>query len=511
MSNPISIKSALISVFDKSGLDNIIRELNRLNVTIYSTGGTQDYIESLGFEVNRIEDLTGYPSILDGRVKTLHPKVFGGILAKRDEDHLSQLEKYEIPTFDLTIVDLYPFEKTVAETNEESTIIEKIDIGGISLIRAAAKNFNYTTIIPSQSEYSYLLEILTKQDGKITIEQRKHLAAKAFKVSSHYDTAIFNYFNSNAEIVTFKQSIDKSAILRYGENPHQKAIYYGEMDSMFEFISGKELSLNNLVDVDSAVAIMKDFEESDPTFAIIKHTNACGIATRKTTLEAWHAALAADNVSAFGGIFICNSTVDVETAIEVDKLFYEILIAPGFTDEALKLLTEKKKRIILKIKHYNLAPKNYKTVLNGVIEQDADITNAATETLNMVTNVKPTEEELKDLIFANKCAKHLKSNTIVLVKDQQLLGMGCGQTSRIDACNQAIEKAKKFGFDLEGSVMASDAFFPFPDCVEVAFNAGIKAVIQPGGSIKDQLSIDFCNEHNIAMVLTGVRHFKHYY
>lgn len=509
MSTTISIKSALISVFDKTGLEDIIKELNTLNITIYSTGGTQDYIEGLGFQVNKIEDLTGYPSILDGRVKTLHPKVFGGILAKRDEDHLQQLKKYEIPTFDLVIVDLYPFEKTVKETTDEAAIIEKIDIGGISLIRAAAKNFNYTTIVPSQSEYSYLLNILKTQNGEIQLEQRKLLATNAFKVSSHYDTAIFKYFNSNEEVVTFKQSINKSNILRYGENPHQKAIYYGEMDAMFEFIGGKELSLNNLVDVDSAVALMKDFESADPTFAIIKHTNACGIATRKTTLEAWHAALAADNVSAFGGIFICNSTVDADTAKEVDKLFYEILIAPSYTEEALKLLTEKKKRIILKIKHYNLAPKSYKTVLNGVIEQDADVSSAEIEQLNMVTNIKPTDNQLKDLIFANKCAKHLKSNTIVLVKDEQLLGMGCGQTSRIDACNQAIEKARKFGFELDGAVMASDAFFPFPDCVEVAFNAGVKAVIQPGGSIKDQLSIDFCNYHHMAMVITGVRHFKH--
>lgn len=509
MSNPISIKSALISVFEKTGLDDIIKELNRLNITIYSTGGTQEYIEQLGFHVNKIEDLTGYPSILDGRVKTLHPKVFGGILAKRDEDHLQQLKKYEIPTIDLIIVDLYPFEKTLKMTKDEASIIEKIDIGGISLIRAAAKNFNYTTIVPSQTEYSYILNILKTQDGEIQLEQRKLLAANAFNVSSHYDTAIFNYFNVNEGITTFKQSINKANILRYGENPHQKAIYYGEMDAMFEFISGKELSLNNLVDVDSAVALMKDFENADPTFAIIKHTNACGIATRKTTLEAWYAALAADNVSAFGGIFICNSTVDVQTAKEVDKLFYEILIAPSFTDEALQVLKEKKKRIILKIKHYNLAPKSSKTILNGVIEQDADINSAELEQLNMVTNVKPTDNQLKDLIFANKCAKHLKSNTIVLVKDEQLLGMGCGQTSRIDACNQAIEKAKKFGFELDGAVMASDAFFPFPDCVEVAYNAGVRAVIQPGGSIKDQLSIDFCNDHHMAMVITGVRHFKH--
>lgn len=509
MSSPISIKSALISVFDKTGLDDIIKELNRLNITIYSTGGTQEYIEQLGFQVNKIEDLTGYPSILDGRVKTLHPKVFGGILAKRDEDHLQQLQKYEIPTIDLVIVDLYPFEKTLKLTKDESSIIEKIDIGGISLIRAAAKNFNYTTIVPSQKEYGYILNILKSQNGEIQLDQRKLLAANAFNISSHYDTAIFNYFNANDEIVAFKQSINESNILRYGENPHQKAIYYGEMDAMFEFISGKELSLNNLVDVDSAVAIMKDFEHADPTFAIIKHTNACGIASRKTTLEAWKAALAADNVSAFGGIFICNSTVDVETAKEVDKLFYEILIAPSFTEEALQVLTEKKKRIILKIKHYNLAPRSHKSILNGVIVQDSDESSAEVEPLNVVTNVKPTDNQLKDLIFANKCAKHLKSNTIVLVKNEQLLGMGCGQTSRIDACNQAIEKAKKFGFDLEGAVMASDAFFPFPDCVEVAHNAGITAVIQPGGSIKDQLSIDYCNDHQMAMVITGVRHFKH--
>jgi phosphoribosylaminoimidazolecarboxamide formyltransferase/IMP cyclohydrolase len=507
----IQIKSALISVFHKDGLNEIINSLNNLGIEIYSTGGTQEFIESLGYRVNAIEDLTGYPSILDGRVKTLHPNVFGGILAKRNEDHLSQLDKYTIPTFDLVVVDLYPFEKTVATTSDESKIIEKIDIGGISLIRAAAKNFSYTVIIPSQNEYKDLQKILNEGKGTTTLQERKILAAKAFNVSSHYDSAIFNYFNSNVTepIHVFKKSEDKFNILRYGENPHQKAIYFGEMEPMFDFISGKELSLNNLVDVDSAVALMKDFENAKPTFAIIKHTNACGVATRDTALEAWNAALAADNISAFGGIFITNTEVDYDTAAEVDKLFYEILIAPSYTDEALKILTEKKKRIILKIKHFNLSPKSYKSILNGIVEQDSDMSNAETEELKVVTTLHPTQNQIQDLIFANKCAKHLKSNTIVLVKNQQLIGMGCGQTSRIDACNQAIEKAKKFGFDLQDAVMASDAFFPFPDCVEVAHKAGIRAVIQPGGSIKDQLSIDYCNENNLSMVITGVRHFKH--
>jgi phosphoribosylaminoimidazolecarboxamide formyltransferase/IMP cyclohydrolase len=504
-----SIKTALISVFHKVGLDDIIHLLSQQNVTIYSTGGTRDHIESLGIKVEKVEDLTGYPSILDGRVKTLHPKIFGGILAKREEDHQSQLTQYEIPNLDLVIVDLYPFEKTVATTSDEAAIIEKIDIGGISLIRAAAKNFNDVVIIPSQNEYAYLKNILESKGASTSLAERKFLAGRAFDVSSHYDSNIFKYFVADEENSSLKVSLQKGNILRYGENPHQQAIYFGEMDSMFEFISGKSLSFNNMVDVDAAVALMREFKDDDPTFCIIKHTNACGVATRNTVIGAWQAALAADPTSAFGGIFITNAIVDLATAKEIDKLFYEILIAKDYTDEALAFLTKKEKRIIIKLKHYDLPKKQFKTLLNGVISQDADTKTEVESDLNVVTNAAPSPQQIKDLLFANKCVKHLKSNTIVLVRDGQMIGMGCGQTSRVDACNQAIAKAKSFGFDVNGSVMASDAFFPFPDCVEIAYNAGVTAVIQPGGSIKDQLSIDFCNQHNIPMVLTGIRHFKH--
>ncbi len=503
------IQNALISVYDKNGLDPIIEKLKDSSVKIFSTGGTYDYLTDLGILVEKVEDLTGYPSILDGRVKTLHPKIFGGILAKREVDHLEQLEQYEIPTFDLVIVDLYPFEDTVKTTNDESKIIEKIDIGGISLIRAAAKNFNYVTIVASKDQYPYLLDLLTKQGPVTTLEQRRYFASKAFDVSSHYDTAIHQYFTKDSDQNSLKLSLKNANVLRYGENPHQQAIYFGEMDSMFEFISGKDLSFNNLVDVDAAISLMKEFENEDPTFAIIKHTNACGIATRPTVKEAWTAALAADHVSAFGGIFIANTTIDVETATAINQLFYEILIAKDYSPEALKILTENKKRIILKLKHYNLRPKQFKTLLDGVISQDTDFKSETIDDLKLVTNASPTEHQYQDLLFANKCVKHLKSNTIVLVKNKQMIGMGCGQTSRVDATIQAIEKAKHFGFKVEGAAMASDAFFPFPDCVEIAYKAGVKTVIQPGGSIKDQLSIDFCNNHDIPMVVTGNRHFKH--
>ena len=505
------IKSALISVFHKEGLENIVKTLIEQGVTIYSTGGTQKFIEAQGGQVERVEDLTSYPSILDGRVKTLHPKVFGGILARREGDHLSQLDKYEIPQIDLVVVDLYPFEQTVAATNDQATIIEKIDIGGIALIRGAAKNFGDVVVIPSQDEYSDLERILTDQNGTSTLEERQALARKAFKVSSNYDTAIHSYFDDLEKDTepAFKQSIHIGTPLRYGENPHQQGIFFGEMDAMFEKIGGKELSFNNLVDVDAAVNLMAEFKNDAPTFAVLKHTNPCGIATRPTVIEAWHDALAGDPVSAFGGILICNTKVDLATATEIHKLFYEVLIAPDFDQDAMDLLGTKKKRILLKIKHFHVNDKSFKSLLNGVIQQDTDKrTEAATE-LTPATNRKPTDQELNDLIFANKCVKHLKSNTIVLAKNNQLLGMGCGQTSRVDACNQAIAKAQAFGFELEGCAMASDAFFPFPDCVEIADKAGIRAVIQPGGSIKDQLSIDYCNENDIAMVFTGVRHFKH--
>jgi phosphoribosylaminoimidazolecarboxamide formyltransferase/IMP cyclohydrolase len=505
------IKSALISVFHKDGLESIVNTLIEQGVTIYSTGGTQKFIEAQGGQVERVEDLTSYPSILDGRVKTLHPKVFGGILARREDDHLSQLDKYEIPQIDLVVVDLYPFEQTVATTNDQATIIEKIDIGGIALIRGAAKNFGDVVVIPSQDEYSDLERILIDKNGISTLEDRQTLARKAFKVSSNYDTAIHNYFDDIEKDTepAFKKSIHIGKTLRYGENPHQQGIFFGEMDAMFEKIGGKELSFNNLVDVDAAVNLMAEFKDDAPTFAVLKHTNPCGIATRSTTLEAWHAALAGDPVSAFGGILICNTKIDLATAEEINKLFYEVLIAPDFDQEAMDLLGTKKKRILLKIKHFHVNDKSFKSLLNGVIQQDTDKRTEVSNELTPATNRKPTNQELDDLIFANKCVKHLKSNTIVLAKNNQLLGMGCGQTSRVDACNQAIAKAKRFGFELDGCAMASDAFFPFPDCVEIADKAGIRAVVQPGGSIKDQLSIDYCNENDIAMVFTGVRHFKH--
>lgn len=504
------IKSALISVYNKDGLDEIVKLLIAQDVTMYSTGGTQSFIENIGGKVVPVESITGYPSILDGRVKTLHPKVFGGILAIRNEDHLDQLTHYNIPEIDLVVVDLYPFEDTVASTDIEADIIEKIDIGGIALIRGAAKNFNDVVIIPSKNEYGILYDILANHNAETGLDTRKDLARRAFKASSHYDTAIYQYFNrSNEEDLAFKNSILNSKVLRYGENPHQKGVFYGDLTQQFDIIGGKELSYNNLVDVDAAVALMAEFQHEGPTFAILKHTNACGVATRDNVLLAWTDALAADPVSAFGGILITNTTLDLATAKEIDKLFYEVLIAPEIEPEALKLLEAKPKRIILKIKSFDIQKKLFKTLLNGVIEQESDLSIEGPESMKVVTKVAPNANQLKDLTFANKLAKHLKSNTIVLVKDGKLLGMGCGQTSRVDACRQAIEKAHSFGFDLQGAVMASDAFFPFPDCVEIAHNAGIVSVVQPGGSIKDQLSIDYCDEHGLSMVMTGIRHFKH--
>ncbi len=503
------IKSALISVFHKDGLDEIVKLLDQHDVTIYSTGGTQKFIESHGVKVERVEDLTSYPSILDGRVKTLHPKVFGGILARRDEDHLGQLAKYDMPEIDLVIVDLYPFEDTVKSTDDEEAIIEKIDIGGIALIRGAAKNFNDVVIVPSKNEYPLIQKILAEQNAESTLADRKELARRAFKVSSHYDTAIFNYFDRESDDVSFKHSLMDSQVLRYGENPHQQGIFFGELDAMFEKISGKELSYNNLVDVDAAVNVMSEFVGSDPTFAVLKHTNTCGIATRPTVLEAWHAALAGDPVSAFGGILISNTTIDLATAEEINKLFYEVVIAPDFDQEAIDLLTKKKKRVLMKINRWHVSDKSFKSILNGVIQQDTDKSMESSDKMECVTEAQATAQQLSDLEFANKCVKHLKSNTIVLVRDNQLLGMGCGQTSRVDALRQAIAKAQAFGFDLDGCVMASDAFFPFPDCVEIAHDAGIAAVVQPGGSIKDKLSIDYCNSKSMPMMMTGVRHFKH--
>jgi phosphoribosylaminoimidazolecarboxamide formyltransferase/IMP cyclohydrolase len=504
------IQSALISVYHKEGLEPIVEELKRLGVKIYSTGGTQKFIEGLGAPVTAVEDITSYPSILDGRVKTLHPKVFGGILARREESHLSQLGKYDIPEIDLVVVDLYPFEATVAATDSEEEIIEKIDIGGIALIRGAAKNFKDVVVVPSRNEYDHLLTILKEQDGTTSLSERKALARSAFLTSSHYDTAIFNYFNREEEKgQVFKHSILDQRALRYGENPHQKGVFYGKLEDMFEKIAGKALSYNNLVDIDAAVGLMREFKDADPTFAVLKHTNSCGVATRSTILEAWKDALAGDNISAFGGILIANTAIDLATAQEIDKIFYEVLIAPAFDEEALAMLTKKKKRVLLRIKDFQVQARSFKSLLNGVIEQEADLNTETADHLTVVTEKAPTSAEVDDLLFAAICAKHLKSNTIVLAKGQQLVGMGCGQTSRVDALKQAITKAKAFGFDLQGAVMASDAFFPFPDCVEIADQAGITAVIQPGGSIRDKDSIDYCNAHGMAMVTTGVRHFKH--
>jgi len=509
MSQPVTIKNALISVYYKDNLEPIIHELNRLGVNIYSTGGTENFIRSLGVDVIAVEDLTSYPSILGGRVKTLHPKVFGGILARRSSDSdQQQIAQYEIPEIDLVIVDLYPFEETVESGAGHDDVIEKIDIGGISLIRAAAKNFKDVVIVASKDDYVELDGLLKNQNGTTTIDQRKSFAKKAFNITSNYDTAIFQYFNEDEPIAVFKQSILTSQVLRYGENPHQKGVFYGNLDAMFNKLNGKELSYNNLVDVDAAVALIDEFT-TEPTIAILKHTNACGIASRHTIKDAWLDALACDPVSAFGGVIIANDEICAATATEIDKLFYEVLIAPAYTDEAVQILTAKKNRIILVRQPVELPAKQFKTLLNGVIEQDKDNSVEGPDEMKVVTNAQPTAQELKDLFFANKVVKHTKSNTIVFAKNNQLMASGVGQTSRVDSLKQAVIKANSFGFDLKGAVMASDAFFPFPDCVELAAEAGITAVLQPGGSIKDQDSIDMCNQKNIAMVTTGVRHFKH--
>ena len=503
-----TIKNALISVFDKTGLDTIVKHLNRHGVTIYSTGGTQKFIEELGIKVERVEDLTSYPSILGGRVKTLHPKVFGGILARRDNPKdQEQLNEFDIPEIDLVIVDLYPFEDTVASGADHQDIIEKIDIGGISLIRAAAKNYKDVVIIPSKNQYQTLIDILEKGNST-TLGERKDFATETFNVSSHYDTQIFNYFNQK-DNRAFKASYTPANSLRYGENPHQKGIFYGDLDAMFEKLHGKALSYNNLLDVDAAVNYIAEFKDDAPTFAILKHNNACGLATRNTILEAYKDALAGDPVSAFGGILISNTKIDVPTANEIHKLFCEVVIAPAYDDDALEVLKGKKNRVILIQKEVELPKKQFRTILNGVLEQDKDLITDKINDFKTITKVVPTQQELKDLEFANKLVKHTKSNTIVLAKNGQLLASGTGQTSRVDALNQAIHKAQSFGFDLKGAVMASDAFFPFPDCVEIADKAGVTSVIQPGGSIKDELSINYCDEHKMSMVFTGNRHFKH--
>jgi len=508
MSDTKSIKSALISVFHKDGLEPIVKALNEKEVTIYSTGGTERFIKELGIPVVAVEDVTSYPSILGGRVKTLHPKVFGGILNRQDHDgDIAELTAYKIPQIDLVIVDLYPFEKTVASGASEQDIVEKIDIGGISLIRAAAKNFKDTFTISSMDQYEEFLELYTKGEGSTSLVDRKRFAAKSFNISSHYDTAIFNYFNE--EEVVYKASETISKTLRYGENPHQKGYFFGDLDAIFDKLHGKELSYNNLLDVDAAVNLMNEFVGEAPTFAILKHNNACGFAQRNTIHQAYVDALAGDPVSAFGGILIANTKIDKSTAEEIHKLFCEVVIAPSYDDDALEVLKGKKNRIILIQKEVVLPEQNVRTALNGLLIQDKDSKTDSVEDLTHATNNKPSDQELEDLLFASKICKHTKSNTIVLAKNKQLCASGTGQTSRVDALRQAIEKANNFGFDLNGSVMASDAFFPFPDCVEIAHNAGIKSVIQPGGSIKDQLSIDFCNQNDLSMVMTGTRHFKH--
>jgi phosphoribosylaminoimidazolecarboxamide formyltransferase/IMP cyclohydrolase len=506
MQNGKMIQNALVSVFDKDGLEPIVRELHKLGIKIFSTGGTQKFIESLGIDVVPVEDLTSYPSILGGRVKTLHPRVFGGILGRRDlASDVAEFEKHEIPPIDLVIVDLYPFEKTVASGAAEDEVIEKIDIGGISLIRAAGKNFKYVTIIPSKEEYPLLLDILSKQHGHSTPEQRKQLAKRAFEVSSHYDTQIHTYFSGSG--ACFDRKVFGAKQLRYGENPHQKGTFYGELDKVFTQLHGKELSYNNLLDVDAAINLISEF--TDTTFIIIKHNNACGLASRANLADAWKDALAGDPVSAFGGILITNTTVDAVTAKEIDKLFFEVLLAPGFDSGAMEILKQKKNRMLLQLHPFTFPAKNFRSLLNGVVEQDRDWKTDLIADFKTATKVAPTAEEKVDLEFANKIVKHIKSNTIVLAKNKQLLAAGTGQTSRVDALRQAIDKAKSFGFDLNGSVMASDAFFPFPDCVEIAHKEGIHAVVQPGGSINDTKSIDYCDSVKMTMVLTGTRHFKH--
>ena len=477
-------------------------------MTFYSTGGTEDFIKNLGIPVIAVEDVTSYPSILGGRVKTLHPKIFGGILNRQDhQGDVQQMQEFDIPQIDLVIVDLYPFEKTVASGASESDIIEKIDIGGISLIRAAAKNFNDTVIVASVDQYSKLLELISEQNGATTLEDRKLFATKAFHVSSHYDTAIFNYFNTDDTF--YKQSVSNGQALRYGENPHQKGFFFGDLDAMFTKLHGKELSYNNLLDVDAAVNLILEFKHNEPTFAILKHNNACGLATKSNIKDAYLAALAGDPTSAFGGVLIANGKIDEATATEINPLFCEVVIAPGFDEKAISILSEKKNRIILVQHDIALPQTQVRSALNGLLVQDKNNITDNKFQLKTVTVTAPTIQEIDDLLFASKICKNTKSNTIVLAKNQTLIASGTGQTSRVDALKQAIEKAQTFGFDLDGAVMASDAFFPFPDCVEIAKNAGITAVIQPGGSIKDQLSIDYCNENKVAMVFTGTRHFKH--
>lgn len=502
------IKSALVSVFSKDGLEDIVRELDKQGVVIYSTGGTYEYIKSLGIDAVTVESLTGYPSILGGRVKTLHPKVFGGILSRRDMySDGEQLKEYEIPEIDLVIVDLYPFEKTVASNAPEQDIIEKIDIGGISLIRAAAKNFKDVVIVPSMDYYAEFLKLYKENDGQTTLDIRRRFAAYAFNVSSHYDTAIFNYFNRKEEIANFKYSSTSGMGLRYGENPHQKGFYYGKLSDCFDQLNGKEISYNNLIDIDAAISLIDDFEA--PAFAILKHNNACGMAVRNNLLDAWKDTLAGDPVSAFGGIIVTNRTITKEVAEEMHKIFFEVCIAPDYDAEALEILKGKKNRIILKRKEFAKNDVVFRSALNGALVQEKDNVVPSIDEMKSVTSTAISPEMAEDLVFATILVKHTKSNAIVLAKGKQLLASGTGQTSRVDALKQAIAKAKSFGFDLNGAVMASDAFFPFADCVEIAHAEGIAGVVHPGGSIHDQDSIDYCQNNGMAMAITGKRHFKH--
>ncbi len=502
------IGSALISVYHKDNLDEILTRLHQLGVSLISTGGTADFIESLNLPVQRVELLTGYPSILGGRVKTLHPKIFGGILARREnESDLESLKSWDIPEIDLVIVDLYPFEQTVASGASQPEIIEKIDIGGISLIRAAAKNFEDVLVVPSSGYYQKLISLLEEKKGITSLSDRYEFAAAAFAVSSGYDSAISNYMGGGHP-ASFRQAAGPGNSLRYGENPHQKGLFYGDLNQIFEQIHGKEISYNNLLDIDAAVSLIDEFD--DTTFGILKHNNACGIASDSSLTEAWKKALAADPVSAFGGILITNRPVDGATAAEINPLFFEIIIAPAFDEQSLTILKQKKNRIILIRKPVKTASAvQFRSLLNGVLVQDRDLHKELPADLRMVTQVQPADQEIEDLLFANKLVKHTKSNAIVLVKNKQLLASGTGQTSRVDALKQAIDKARSFGFDLNGAVMASDAFFPFADSVGIAHQAGVHSVIQPGGSVRDQDTIDYCNSHGLSMVFTGIRHFKH--
>jgi phosphoribosylaminoimidazolecarboxamide formyltransferase/IMP cyclohydrolase len=502
------IQSALISVFYKEGLADIVKILYKLDVKIYSTGGTFSFINDLNIPAEKVEDLTSYPSILGGRVKTLHPSVFGGILARRENPgDLEQLTEYNIPEIDLVIVDLYPFEETVKSADVEEAIIEKIDIGGISLIRAAAKNYNDVLVVSGREQYADILTLLKEKQGHTSIADRRLYAAKAFQISSHYDTAIFNYFNIQASIPAFRESINMSYPLRYGENPHQKGIFYGDTDLIFKKLHGKEISYNNLLDLEAGLNLIDEFRI--PTYVIIKHNNACGVASRGNHFEAWKDALACDPVSAYGGVIVSNTSVDEMTASEIDKIFFEIIIAPEFTDTALKILKQKKNRIILLRNDSDRNNYGFRSLLNGVLWQQRDNSTESAEQMIPVTTRTPKPAELEDLVFANIIVKHSKSNAIVIAKNSQLCASGIGQTSRVDALKQAIEKAQSFGFDVKGAVLASDAFFPFADSVEIAYKAGITAIVQPGGSVRDQESIDYCSSNGIAMVFTGIRHFKH--